>query len=424
MRILVISHNVFSNIENMGKTLVSYFKGFDKESLAQFYIHSEVPTSDICGNYYRVTDKEMIKSVFWKKSGRIFTSCDIDTGRKTSRTDTGTEARLYKLALKRTPAIHIIRNLWWKLGHLNNKQFKAWLDDFNPECVFFVSGDYAFMYDIALKIAKSRNIPLYVSCMDDYYLNNRNKDKFLGNFQQKAFMRSVKRAMNYCSAIFCICDSMAHDYEELFGKKCVTIHTAASFEGKLDGEKKRKISYIGNLGYNRHLQLADIGLALKSLNSDIDHIDVYSSEKRDEILKIMTPENGIAFHGSIPADEVKKVMAESLAVIHTESFDESTRKSVRYSVSTKIADSLMSGTCILAYGPEEIASIKYLSDNNAAFCITSKEELANGLNELITNEELRSSVVKNAVNLANKNHRTNNNYDVISNTINPTENEI
>ena len=68
MRILVVSHNVFSETENMGKTLVSYFKDFGQENLAQFYIHSEIPTSDICNNYYRVTDKEMINSVFGFKT--------------------------------------------------------------------------------------------------------------------------------------------------------------------------------------------------------------------------------------------------------------------------------------------------------------------------------------------------------------------
>lgn len=424
MKILIVSHNVFSATENMGKTLVSYFKDFGKENLAQFYIHSEVPTSDICVNYYRVTDKEMIKSVFGFKAGKALNESDIDKNRKTSRTDSGVEARIYQKGRKRTPLIYIMRNLWWRLGHWNNKSFKKWVDDFNPDCVFFASGDYAFMYDIALKTAESRNIPLYISCMDDYYLNNKNSGRLLGDFQHGRFMKSVNRAMRYSSAIFCICDGMSRDYEKLFNKKCVTLHTAASFDGRLEGEKKRKISYIGNLGYNRHLQLVSIGRALKKSVTDIEHIDVYSSEKRDEILKFMTPENGIVFHGSISADEVKHVMAESLAVIHTESFDEDIKNTVRYSVSTKIADSLMSGTCILAYGPADVSSIKYLSDNNAAYCITESDELANGIKDLLNNEETRNYILKNALILANKNHRPNSSFETVFNTIKSTENRL
>ena len=84
----------------------------------------------------------------------------------------------------------------------------------------------------------------------------------------------------------------------------------------------------------------------------------------------------------------------------------------------------MSGTCILASGPADVSSIKYLSDNNAAYCITSKEKLSSGLSELLTNEDIGNTIVKNALELANKNHKTNNNFNVIYGTIKSTENQI
>lgn len=421
MRILVVSHNVFSETGNMGKTLVSYFKDFGKENLAQFYIHSEIPTSDVCSNYYRITDKEMIKSAFGVKTGTILKEADIKKNRTTSRTDSGREAQLYQKARKRTPLIYLMRNLWWKLGHWNNKKFRNWLDDFSPECVFLVSGDYSFMYDIALKIAQKRNIPLYVSCMDDYYFNNKNKNKFLGKIQHKLFMCSVKRTLEYSSAIFCICDSMSKDYSKCFNKKCVTLHTAASFQGRLVAEKKRKIAYIGNLGYNRHLQLVDIGRAIKRLDADVNCLDVYSSESREEILKYLILDNGIVFHGGVSAEEVKKIIAECLAVVHTESFDENIKRSVKYSVSTKIADSLMSGTCIFAYGSSEIASVKYLLDNSAAVCVTSKQQIEDGLKKVLFDSELVNKITKNATELAEKNHRGNKTFDIIYNTLKGAE---
>ena len=53
MRILVVSHNVFSETESMGKTLLSYFKGVERGDIAQLYVHSEVPVTDFCTNYYQ-----------------------------------------------------------------------------------------------------------------------------------------------------------------------------------------------------------------------------------------------------------------------------------------------------------------------------------------------------------------------------------
>lgn len=392
----------------MGKTLSAYFKGWDRDNIAQLYIHAETPTDGMCANYYRITDKEAIRSIVTRKSGDILNISSSAEQKMSNRTVT-----CYQRGRRRTPAIYLARNLWWKLSAWKTKKLLNWVDAFSPDAIFFASGDYAFMYRIALALAKYKRIPLFVSCMDDYYLYNKNANRFLGKSVHAAFMRQVNKTMNYASAVFCICDSMTFDYDALFHKNCVTLHTPASFSAPLCGKRKRKISYIGNLGYDRHLQLAAIGRALKKLHGDIDHIDVYSTENRQEILACMTEENGILFHGSIPAEEVKEVMAESLALIHTESFDERIRCSVKYSVSTKIADSLMSGTCLLAYGPSEVASIEYLQKNNAAYCITDETSLLDGLSELIENEDLRKEIEANAVALAQKNHHPNKNSELV-----------
>lgn len=413
MRILVVSHNVFSTTESMGKTLSSYFKGFSVEDLAQFYIHSQIPTSNICHQYYRITDKDAIKSVFGIKAGKEFTQDDIDEGRENARTDSGVTAALYQKARKRTPAIYLARNLWWQLSHWNSEHLRRWLNDFDPECVFFASGDYAFMYEIARKIAVSRNIPLYVSCMDDYYIHNKNSENLLGRVQHRLFMKSVRKTMDYASALFCICEKMSEDYEAMFQKHCITIHTPSTICHPIQTEKKMEISYLGNLGLDREKQLISIGRALKRLGLQPDHIDVYSAESRKEVLDGMVEENGIQFHGAVGAGDVLRIMGESMAVIHTESFDKNIRETVRYSVSTKIADSLASGTCIFAYGPEEIASISYLKKEKAAICCTKPEELCQKLQDLILDTDLRNMTVQNALRLTKMNHEPSRTPEII-----------
>ncbi len=420
MRILVISHNVFSDTESMGKTLSGYFTGWDKEKIAQFYIHSEVPTSDkVCKNYFRITDIEALKSIFTRKCGKAFGENDVEPERLSPRTDSGNVATIYQKGRKRTPLIYIVRNTIWRLSAWNNKALKKWIDEFNPDAVFFASGDYSFLYRIALKIAKKRNIPLVISCMDDYYINNKNKDKFLGKFTHNLFLRQVKKTMEYSKMALCICDKMSRDYEKLFNIKCKTLHTPSSIDKPMQEEKKNKISYIGNLGYSRHLQLVELGKVIKELNvpDGPKYIDVYSSEPREEITKFLTEENGIRFNGQISYEEVKKVIGESMAVIHTESFDEKIANSVRYSVSTKIADSLASGTCLFAFGPSDVASFEYLKGNDAAVVVTDKNDLKDSLYKLITDKGYRESIEKNALELAQKNHSLKENTELVKNVI-------
>lgn len=419
MKILVVSHNVFSEMTNMGKTLKSYFQGVDNIDISQFYIHSEIPTDSICSNYYRITDRDAIKSIFTRKSGSIFTERDVKYDEKDPRVYSGHTEKLYQRAQSKSPAIYFIRNLWWSLGVWKTKKLLSWINKFDPDVVFFASGDYAFMYKIALTIAKYKNIPLIVSCMDDYYFYNRNAGRFGGNMVHSLFMKQVNKTMSYSSLICAICEKMGKEYGEFFNKPYHIIHTPASIPCRLNFEKNKSISYIGNLGYKRNEQIVAIGKALKNikLEDKPEFIDVYSAEKRPEILKDLTEENGIRFHGSISSDKVIDVIGQSLGIIHTESFDKDIRRSVAYSVSTKIADSLASGTCIFAYGPEEIASMKYLMENGAAFCVTEEKSLQAELEKFLADDIARRVIADNACRLSEKNHDSKTNCSLLLNAI-------
>lgn len=403
MKVLLVSHTVLSKTGNMGKTLRGYLADFAPEDIAQFYIHSEVPTDDTrCTNYYRFTDVDALKSIWpFQQRGVHFGPQDIQPERTTTRTDSGAVGEIYQFGRKRSGGIYLMRNLLWKLGHWKTPKLKAWLREVDPDVILFASGDYSFMYDIARWMAEFLNKPLVVSCMDDYYIYNANQDTAIGRFQHKLYLNTVRRTMDRASCILAICDSMRDAYAELFQKPCYVLHTSAEEKTLTLNPNAQQLSYLGNLGFDRNLQLCKIGRAAKKIGR---WVDVYSGEKNPEILSVLTEENGIRYHGSIPASEVLKVMEQSMVVIHTEAFDEKNKQEVRFSVSTKIAESLMYGPCLLAFGPEGIASIDYLKQNRAAYVITREEDLTAGLQDLTTNAALRKELLENARALARKNH--------------------
>lgn len=406
MKVLIISHTVLSKTGNMGKTLLEFFKGFEPKEIAQFYIHSEVPTDDsICHSYYRFTDKDALKSLFsWKDCGSVFKQGDIQKGRAFSRTDTGAIGAVYQWGRKRTGGIYLARNTLWKLARWKTKRFKDWLMAEAPDVIFFASGDYSFLYEMACWVADFLKIPMITTCFDDFYLDDQNAHSLIGRKEHAHLLKIARRTMARSSCILTVCDSMSKQYEKLFRKKCNTIYTPAENKMLKLSETSGAVSYIGNLGFERHKQVIAIGRALRRLGGGTKWVDLYSAEKRPEITTLLTEENGIHFHGQISADEVLNVMSESLAVIHTESFDPKIQDRVRYSVSTKIAESLMYGPCLIAYGPEGIASIDYLKENNAAYVITSPDDLETGLTEILGNKGLREEIIKNARALAQKNH--------------------
>lgn len=408
MRVLIVSHNSISTASNMGKTLRSYFQGFDCEEIAQFYIHCEEPTDDtVCHNYYRFTDMDAAKSIFKSRGcGKIFGKQDIRTDRSTARVDTGWVSSLYRFGKRRTPVIYALRDFLWTCSRWDTEQLWQWVDSFDPDVIFFASGDYGFTYEIAGKIAEHVRKPLAVCCVDDHYLYNRNENSLLGRLVHRMFLKRVHKTMARASAIFTICDSLKKEYERYFHKKCYVLPTSAQRWELQETTERSGIVYLGNLELKRYQQLMAIGRALQAL--DIpgipQHLDVYSCEQDRNVLKNMTMENGIRFHGPVSGQMVQEILRTSLAVVHTESFDPRIRKIVRHSVSTKIAESLMNGPCMIAYGPEGVASIDYLKENGAAYVITDPEQLEQGLREILADPRLRQEIVGRARELGEQNH--------------------
>ena len=119
MKVLIISQVVFSRTNNTGKTLSSYFRGFQSDEVAQLYFHSEIPTDkSICTNYYRFNDIDAIKSIYNRKvKGRAFCASDIRTDIFNGRTDSGIKRKAYIAGSKHTPIALLVRDIIWRLSN-------------------------------------------------------------------------------------------------------------------------------------------------------------------------------------------------------------------------------------------------------------------------------------------------------------------
>ena len=406
-RTLVISHNVFSRSTNMGKTLDTYFAGWDRDALAQLYFHSQVPVDPVCVNYFRMTDPDALRSIVLRRHrGEELGEKDVRPERA-DPADTGSLAGVYNYGRNRTPLIYLLRDGIWALSGWKHSGMAEWAERFRPEVILLASGDYAFPYRITMYLARKLGIPYVVCCYDDYYLFTSNENRFLGRFRQERFMKTVRKTMAGAAKILALNDSMAEAYGKLFGKACGVLYTAAAEAPEAGAEaEKEGIVYLGGLGLNRDLQLMEMADLLREAAGPgvPAQIDVYSGEKDPARVARLKAYPGIRFLGSVPGDKVPGIIRSHRAVIHTESFDPVIRERVRYSLSTKIPECIASGTCLLAYGPADVASIAYLRKNDAAFTASSPEELKAAMRELFGNPERYRAVEANARALARRNH--------------------
>lgn len=114
--------------------------------------------------------------------------------------------------------------------------------------------------------------------------------------------------------------------------------------------------------------------------------------------------SALDYHGLVSYERVKEVIAGSLLVFHTESTDPFYVRDICHGFTTKIADSLASGTCFCIFAPETLSCTKYIIENKCGCVITDHTQLEEKLSEIITDKKLRQEYINNALNLVDKNH--------------------
>lgn len=425
-RILIISHNPINTTDNMGKTLGNIFSKFDEKELCQLYFREQNVEAKNCENFFCIDDVSMVKSVvnrFYKTGKRVKNNTIISP--KSER-----EEDVFQKGRKRTGTIYLLRNLLWKIGKWNTRELKEWLKEMKPSAIFFAAGDYTFAFNIVQKISKMNNIPVYIFFTDEFYRRNLGKETITNKIAKKIYRKVFTKAIKNCKSYFTITQNMLEFYEEEFQKEGKVLMNSTELQTMKDIEYGTKnmfnISYIGNLGYDRWKNVLEIKEIIDKINNEMGlkyNFKVYSGEKNKEILKIMQDNLKEEYCGAISKEKVIEKMEESDILVHTENFEELNKEKVKYSLSTKIPDILASQRIMLAYGPEDVASIEYIKRNNAGVVANSKNELENKLKDFAKRKIDINEILKNARELVEKQHRIDNIYEMLYKTMMEEKNE-
>ena len=407
-KVLIISHNPINTTDNMGKTIGNIFSKFKEEELCQLYFRKQNVEASNCKDFFCIDDVSMVKSIFnrFYKTGQIVQNNTIVNQPKESEED------IFQYGRKRTGKIYILRNILWKIGKWKSKGLKMWLAQMKPTCIFFVAGDYNFAFNISMKISKMLNIPLYIYYTDEFYRKNIGKQDITNKIAKSSYRRIFSKAIKQSKDYFTITENMLEFYQKEFDKKGNVLMNSTNILGKekvnLKESHSLKIKYIGNLGCDRWKNIIEIKEVIDRVNESANikfEFEVYSGEKNKEILEKVKKQLGVDYKGSISNEVVQEKIQEADILVHTENFEDINKERVKYSLSTKIPDTLASKRILLAYGPKEVASMEYIEKNNVGIVANNKLELETKLFDLANNKIDINSIMKNATELVEKNHR-------------------
>lgn len=387
--LLIISNAALSQTDSNGRNLSRLVDCIDTEQKAQFFVYG-FPDFRECNKFYQVSDNDAFYSFIRriKKDGRVVKNIDIRTSDR------------IKKKTQKTPFKMLLREVVWKYGCWDNRYLNKWIEEINPVCILVVAGDNSFIVNFAKKVAKKKNLPIILYSTEEYPFKNYNYvTKRFSVFYliwRKLLRDSYKKIVKYVKAGVFNTEGLKDLYEREYGYKCYFIYQASNITWNENFQltKEIKVSYLGNLGLNRHKALIYLAEMLGKVYPGVK-LDVYG--KPNEIVK-KELENCpyICLKGFIAYEQVVEVIHKSTLLVHAEYKDEFYTRDLKYAFSTKITDSVCSGTPFLIYAPKELAETSFLEKNNCAFVASSSEALIEQLKLALTDENMRKIKLYNA----------------------------
>lgn len=420
MNILVISNNCFAQNNSNGRILGCLFSGLKDVNIRQFHIVSGANDFSICKDYLHIGDRAVLDSIFCigRNIGR---HVQQDTGVTSEITKSDFAKKVKKRALT-----VFLRDMVWRLNRNVKPSIYSWIGCNAPDIVLLQAGDAGFMYNIAENVSKHYKVPLVIFNTEYYYFEDRNwidgkNSSLFFKMYKFRLKRTIEKVMAHANMSIYNSDWLKSKYDKKFGKPSVAIYQSSDLHLQPNlSEVPKRLVYVGNFSFNRHLPVIEISKLLYRISSDYC-IETYGPANESVIEELRNCPN-ITYKGIVPYSEVRDIITNSKLLLLVESLDPLNSKLTEYGFSTKITDYMGTGVPILAYGSINNVGIGYLKKEQAAFVANSSQELATVLPEALFDNIKRSRTVKTAWKVSMRNHSSEANskkfYQALTSVIN------
>ena len=412
-KLLMISHSGFSDENANGITMKNLLSAWKAEEKAELYFDVQPPDFHAAYTCFRVTDMQMLRSFMGKKSQCIFTKA-------ATKETSGVEREEPKIArrdVKKIPEqlkrlkynfiVKWIREILWMCGPWGKSAMEAWIDSVSPDAVIYMVGESIFMDRLVLQLCQRLGKPLILYNSEAFRIINVKERHGLERAYYKKTARLYEKLNRAAAMVIYNSELLKQAYEKQYPSTygMVAYNSACcDFSPYVpQPEKKLQITYFGNLGVGRVESLVAVAEELQGIDPALE-IHVYGTARGEDLVKLQQTQ-GIQYHGFVSAEQLHDIIEQSDLLLHVESFDVEIQKKLRYAFSTKIAQCLCAGRCMVTFAPMDTASTQYLASlHGGAAVACDREELRATLDEIIKEAAVRSSYAACALKAGEENH--------------------
>lgn len=370
---------------------------YDTSKVASLYLRAIKSKSPCCNRYFHIYEERVMKSILHPgiSTGEEYYYPEQEKELSDSSEIQKRERQRYaKYSQKRSWLKIIAREFVWLLGHWKTKEFKRFIDDFNPEVLVFPIESYIHLNLINKYIIKKKH-PIVIGFFNDDNFTYKQSEKFGYKLHRFWLRHTVKWLVRHCDTVFAVCPKMKRECDKEFGINSILLSKPmvcnAEFIPYISNYPIRLI-YTGKLYINRDKTIIAVARAIKKVNVDGVKVilDVYSgSSLSQEVVREIECTPACRFRGEIPYAQVFEEQRKSDVLLFVEDLSDE-NLAARLSFSTKITDYFGSGKCTWAIGNHDLGPIEYIKEQDAGFVSTSESEILETLIKIVKSPDLIS----------------------------------
>ncbi|MBO8244210.1 glycosyltransferase family 4 protein [Prochlorococcus marinus XMU1411] len=399
VRLLFITPVGFNFVTGGGVTFRNLFKGWPIDQIAVVHADELEQDEEICNKYFKISQREQKKFYqFFRKKNKIS---------KNNTTQISSKIKDHKL-LRKFKDILFGDSIPQSFSF--SKELKFFIEDFNPTIIYTILGSNFFM-SMVDHIHHKYKLPLTIHFMDDWQSCIYKKGIF-SLFERRKMKYLLKKIINKANVCLAISEQMKIEYSHRYKREFLAFQNCIDIENlkinTLSFTKKNNdkftFTYTGSiLPFAQFYSLIDITKAIKGLRNEGYNIicEIYTPLLISVyyINKLRLIDSSIKIHDAITDDnQFFEVLNNSSGLLLPVNFDNYTKNFIRYSMPTKVPSYLISNTPIIAYGPKDVAQIKYATENEWAYVVSKRSigELKNTILRLLHDNMYNKKIVKNA----------------------------
>jgi glycosyltransferase involved in cell wall biosynthesis len=381
-KILIVSGEPLHRQSATGITLCNLFAGWPIADIAQVYSADYAPEAEFGSNTVRLTPRDLAPFCWWgdpHQSNTAAASHGVASiaGRRSAR------MRRYV-----SPVLELLPY------RIPLPQFES-LRAFRPDLIYSNLASIRIAR-LATWLARTLDVPLVPHFMDDWLSTYAVPGRSIGTQAHAAILnRQVRSIMHDAPLGLSIGQEMADEYGRRFGKPFHPFMNTVDVPDVPDAPRSFtppvRFVYVGGLHLGRDESLAAVARSIGAVaDAGPSELHIYAPESDGARARAITRIGPhVSFKGSVSPARVPEVLRDADVLVHVESFQPELVQFTRLSVSTKIPQYLAAARPIIAFGPDELASIQYVGRSGGGLCASVVAELEQALRTVIDQPQTR-----------------------------------